>query len=407
MEKLLRKYAELVIKVGVNLKQGEELVINSPITASNFARIIAEEAYKVGAKRVTVFWSDEQLSKINFTYEDVETLTDIPKWLVESRNYVIDKKAAYISIVSDDPEIFMDVDPDKLSATSRATRKAMKRFGDAAMTNEIKWNVIAYPHLAWAKMISPDLSDDQAMAHLWSLIIKAMRLDVEDSVGAWKAHQDRLKSVCKTLNNLNIKTLRYKNSIGTNFSIDLPKDYYFTGSSELSKDGVEFTANMPTEEVFTAPHRLSANGKVVASMPLFYNGNRIEDFWFIFKDGKVIDFDAKIGKDILTNLLDTDNGSKYLGEVALVEYDSPIQKLNTLFYDTLFDENASCHFALGKAYPCIKNSENLSLDELLKAGINESLEHVDFMIGTHDLNIVAIDYDGKETQIFEDGNFVI
>ena len=142
-------------------------------------------------------------------------------------------------------------------------------------------------------------------------------------------------------------------------------------------------------------------------MPLFYNGNRIEDFWFIFKDGKVIDFDAKIGKDILTNLLDTDNGSKYLGEVALVEYDSPIQKLNTLFYDTLFDENASCHFALGKAYPCIKNSENLSLDELLKAGINESLEHVDFMIGTHDLNIVAIDYDGKETQIFEDGNFVI
>lgn len=407
MKKLLTKYAELIIKIGVNLQQDEELVINAPITNAEFVRIIAEEAYKAGSKKVTVLWNDEKLSKIKYIYEDISTLTDIPKWVIESREYVVDKKAAYIAIISSDPEIFADIDSDKLSAASKASRQALRRFMNASMTNEIKWNLVATPNPAWAKMIRPDLSEKDAIKHLWTLITKAMRLDKEDSVSAWKKHQERLKAVSKTLNDLKIKTLKYKNSIGTDFSIDLPKGYFFTAASEISKDGVEFTANMPTEEVFTAPHRLSANGKVVASMPLFYNGNRVEDFWFIFKDGKVVDYDAKVGKDILTKLLNTDDGARHLGEVALVEYDSPIQNLNTLFYNTLFDENASCHLALGRAYPCIEGAEKLNEEEQLTAGLNSSLEHVDFMIGTKNLDIIAIDYNGKQTQIFKNGNFVI
>ncbi|HQC54937.1 MAG TPA: aminopeptidase [Clostridia bacterium] len=407
MKKLLKKYAELIIKIGVNLQKDEELVINAPITNAKFVRIITEEAYKAGSKKVTVLWNDEKLSKIKYQYEDIDTLTDIPTWVIESREYVVNKKAAYVAIISSDPEIFADIDPNKLGAASKANRKALHKFMSASMTNEIKWCLVATPNPAWAKMISPDLPEKEAIRHLWLLIAKAMRLDKKDSIKAWKNHQNRLKVVSKTLNNLNIKTLKYKNSIGTNFSIDLPKGYFFTGASEVSKDGVEFTANMPTEEVFTAPHRLSANGKVVASMPLFYNGNRVEDFWFKFKDGKVVDYDAKIGKDILTKLLNTDDGSKYLGEVALVEYDSPIQNLNTLFYNTLFDENASCHLALGRAYPCIKDAEKLNEKEQLEAGLNTSLEHVDFMLGTKDLDIIAIDYEGVQTQIFKNGNFVI
>ncbi|MFA7664276.1 MAG: aminopeptidase, partial [Clostridia bacterium] len=191
------------------------------------------------------------------------------------------------------------------------------------------------------------------------------------------------------------------------FSIGLPKGYYFTGGCETGRDGVEFSANMPTEEIFTAPDRRTANGKVVASMPLFYNGNRIEDFYFVFKDGKVTEYDAKIGKNILKELLATDEGSSYLGEVALVEYDSPIQNLKTLFYNTLFDENASCHLALGKAYPCITGSEKMTKEDLSSLGLNESLEHVDFMLGTPDLSIIGIDKAGKETLIFKDGNFAI
>lgn len=407
MEQTLKRYAELIIKVGVNLQKGEDLVINATTDSAFFTRFVAEKGYEAGAKSVTVLWSDEPLNKMKIQNESLETLTDFPEWLVKSREYVVDKKATYVAILAEDPEIYKDIPPEKVAAVSRARRQAYNRFYEASMSNEIRWCLVAIPNLAWAKKVSPTLKDEEAVRYLWSLIFKTMRLDKPDSVKAWRDHQDRLKSLCKIMTNKKFEFLKYKNSLGTDFSIGLPKGYYFTGGCETGRDGIEFSANMPTEEIFTAPDRKTANGKVVASMPLFYNGNRIEDFYFVFKDGKVVEYDAKIGKNILKELLDTDDGSKYLGEVALVEYNSPIQNLKTLFYNTLFDENASCHLALGKAYPCIAGSETMTKEELSSLGLNESLEHVDFMLGTPDLSIIGIDNAGNETIIFKDGNFVI
>lgn len=407
MEQTLKRYAELIIKVGVNLQKGEDLVINATTDSAFFARFVAEKGYEAGAKSVTVYWSDEPLSKMKLQNESLDTLTDFPEWLIKSREYIVDKKAAYVAILAEDPEIYKELPPEKVAAVSRARRQAYKRFYEASMSNEIRWSLVAIPNLAWAKKVSPNLKDEEAVRYLWSLIFKTMRLDKQDSVKAWREHQDRLKSLCKIMTEKEFRLLKYKNSLGTDFSIGLPKGYYFTGGCETGRDGVEFSANMPTEEIFTAPDRRTANGKVVASMPLFYNGNRIEDFYFVFKDGKVTDYDAKIGKNILKELLATDEGSSYLGEVALVEYDSPIQNLKTLFYNTLFDENASCHLALGKAYPCITGSEKMTKEELSSLGLNESLEHVDFMLGTPDLSIIGIDKAGKETIIFKDGNFAI
>ena len=407
MEQTLKRYAELIIKVGVNLQKGEDLVINATTDSAFFARFVAEKGYEAGAKSVTVYWSDEPLSKMKLQNESLDTLTDFPEWLIKSREYIVDKKAAYVAILAEDPEIYKDIPPEKVASVSRARRQAYKRFYEASMSNEIRWSLVAIPNLAWAKKVSPNLKDEEAVRYLWSLIFKTMRLDKQDSVKAWREHQDRLKSLCKIMTEKEFRLLKYKNSLGTDFSIGLPKGYYFTGGCETGRDGVEFSANMPTEEIFTAPDRRTANGKVVASMPLFYNGNRIEDFYFVFKDGKVTEYDAKIGKNILKELLATDEGSSYLGEVALVEYDSPIQNLKTLFYNTLFDENASCHLALGKAYPCITGSEKMTKEELSSLGLNESLEHVDFMLGTPDLSIIGIDKAGKETLIFKDGNFAI
>ena len=319
MEQTLKRYAELIIKVGVNLQKGEDLVINATTDSAFFARFVAEKGYEAGAKSVTVYWSDEPLSKMKLQNESLDTLTDFPEWLIKSREYIVDKKAAYVAILAEDPEIYKDIPPEKVAAVSRARRQAYKRFYEASMSNEIRWSLVAIPNLAWAKKISPNLKDEEAVRYLWSLIFKTMRLDKQDSVKAWREHQDRLKSLCKIMTEKEFRLLKYKNSLGTDFSIGLPKGYYFTGGCETGRDGVEFSANMPTEEIFTAPDRRTANGKVVASMPLFYNGNRIEDFYFVFKDGKVTEYDAKIGKNILKELLATDEGSSYLGEVALVE----------------------------------------------------------------------------------------
>ncbi|MDD4839357.1 MAG: aminopeptidase [Clostridia bacterium] len=407
MEKMLKKYAELVIKVGVNLQESEELVINAGVDTAAFARLVAEAGYRAGAKRVTLLWRDELVNRMRALNEDTATLTDIPTWLIESKEYIVNKKAVYVAILADDPEIYSGVPTEKLSALSKASSIAFKKFYDASMCNDIRWSVVAIPNLAWAKKINPNLSDEEAVAKLWELIFKTMRLDIDDSVGAWKTHQARLNSINEWLTKKQFVTLKYKNSLGTDLSIGLPKNYYFAGGCEKSRDGIEFSANMPTEEVFTAPDKMTANGKVVASMPLFYNGNRIEDFGFTFENGKVVDYYAQTGFDVLKGLIETDEGSRYLGEVALVQYDSPIQNLKTLFYNTLFDENASCHLALGRAYPCVTDSEKMSKEELSAIGLNDSLEHVDFMVGTPDLSVVGIDKDGKETAIFVNGNFAI
>jgi aminopeptidase len=403
----LEQYAELVIKIGVNLQENQELVINADVSDCEFARIIADVAYKNKAKKVTMMWRDELFTKMRYENEQLETLVDIPQYQIDERNYAVEKSSAYLCILSEDPNLMKDISPKILAETSKAKNIAFQKFYDASMKNQIRWNLIAVPSVSWAKTIFPELSNEDAVNKLWEYIFKTMRLDKNNPIEEWQKHISQLKTRSEFLNNANLKEIHYKNSISTDLIIGLPENYLFEGCGEKALDGVPFVANMPTEEIFTAPHRLKVDGKVVASMPLVYNGTKIENFGFTFEKGRIVDFFAESGYEVLKNLIETDEGSHYLGEVALVQFNSPIRNLNTLFYNTLFDENASCHLAIGEAYPsCLKDGSAKSKTELLELGLNDSLEHVDFMIGTNDLQIDGITKDENKISIFKDGNFV-
>ncbi len=403
----LEQYAELVIKIGVNLQENQELVINADVSDCEFARIIADVAYKNKAKKVTMMWRDELFTKLRYENEQLDSLINIPQYQIDERNYAVEKNAAYLCILSEDPNLMKDISPKILSETSKAKNIAFQKFYDASMKNQIRWNLIAVPSISWAKTIFPKLSDEEAVNKLWEYIFKTMRLDKDNPIAEWKNHIESLKTRSKFLNNAKLKELHYKNSIGTDLIIGLPENYLFEGCGEKSLDGVPFVANMPTEEIFTAPHRLKVDGKVVASMPLVYNGTKIENFGFTFEKGRIVDFFAETGYEVLKNLIETDEGSHYLGEVALVQFNSPIRNLNTLFYNTLFDENASCHLAIGESYPsCLKEGSAKSKKELFELGLNDSLEHVDFMIGTKDLQIDGITSNSEKIEIFKYGNFV-
>lgn len=405
MKSVIRKYAKLMVKVGACVRKDDEVLIISSLEGAPLAQAMTEYCYKAKAKRVTVSYVDDKATRLHYLYQDKETLSEIPSWEADMKNSCRGKHAVTIRILSEDPHLFDGIDPDKIAARSRATHKAVKEYYDNAMANKIRWTLCAVPSEEWAKTVFPDLSPSKAVAALWNLIIKAMRLDCKDSVKAWQDFQNRSLVRIEKLNSLRLKELRYKNSLGTDFTVGLPEGAYFSGAKENTTYGAPFCANMPTEEIFTLPDRNSGNGRIVASMPLVHNGTIIEDFYLVIKDGKIVDFNAKKGYETLKNVIETDEGSRYLGEVALVQYDSPIQNLKTLFYNTLFDENASCHFAIGKAYPLINGAEKMSDEELAALGVNFSDEHVDFMVGTSDLSITGISFDGTETPIFRDGNF--
>ncbi len=297
-----------------------------------------------------------------------------------------------------------DVDPKRMSRLNKVASGALEYYRTRMMSNKNVWCVASIPTEAWAKKVFPNA--EQPMDELWDAIFKATRVDQDDPIQAWKDHQSNLNEKLDFLNGHTFTSLRYKNSIGTDVLVDLPEGHVWFGGGDAAPQGHFFVANMPTEEVFTLPKRDGVNGKIVSSMPLNYNGNLIENFTFVFEDGLVVDYDAEKGKDVLKELLDTDDGAKRLGEVALVPYDSPISNQKILFFNTLFDENASCHFALGKAYPtCIKGGDEMSKDDLIKAGANDSLTHVDFMVGTDDLEIIGIKADGTEITVFNKGNF--
>lgn len=405
MKSTIRKYAKLMVKIGACVRKDDDVLIISSLEGAPLAQAITEYCYKAKAKRVTVSYVDDKASRLHFLYQDEETLKQIPSWEADMKNSYNDKHAVTIRILSEDPHLYDGVDPNKIAARSRATHKALKQYYDNAMSNKIRWTLCAVPSEAWAKTVFPELSASKAVNKLWELIIKAMRLDAKDSVKAWQDFQNNSLGRIEKLNSLNLKELRYKNSIGTDFTIGLPKGAYFSGAKENTTYGAPFCANMPTEEIFTLPDKNTGNGRLVASMPLVHNGTVIEDFYLELKDGLIVDYNAKKGYETLKNIIETDEGSRRLGEIALVQYDSPIQNLHTLFYNTLFDENASCHFAIGEAYPLIRGAEKMSKEELAALGANSSDEHVDFMVGTADLSITGISADGTETPIFRDGNF--
>jgi aminopeptidase len=314
--------------------------------------------------------------------------------------------AAFVTVSAEDPELLKDITPDRIARAQKARSTAIREYRERLMSNHNSWCVVSIPTAAWAQKVFPGLSEEDAVARLWETIFYTVRVDTQDPVASWDTHKASLKRYQDFLNTHRFRYLHYKNALGTDLKIELPENHLWLGGSDYTHDGVEFVANMPTEEVFTLPKKAGVNGTVMASKPLIYNGNRIDRFSLTFRDGKVVDFQAEEGYETLKNILDSDEGSRYLGEVALVPYDSPISNSGILFYNTLFDENASCHLALGKAYPkCIKNSEGMSKEQLEQAGVNDSLVHEDFMMGTKDLEITGITADGAEVSVFRNGNF--
>lgn len=402
----LIKYASLAVNIGVNIQKDNILVISSPIETAEFARLITEEAYKSGAKDVIVHYGDQKLTKIKLENSSLETISNIPEWQAESYNYYARQEACFISISASDPDGLKGVPVEKIGTSQKARTSALKEYFDNSMSNKCRWCVLSVPTLSWAKKVFPKVSDDEAMESLWDVIFKTVRVDTENPVNAWKKHNAYLEEKIKFMNNNNFKSVHLKSANGTDLNIELPEGHIWAGGSEGDVNGIPFNANIPTEEVFTLPKKTGVNGIVYSSKPLSYGGNLIDNFSITFKDGKAIDFTAETGYDVLKQMLESDEGAKYLGEVAFVPYNSPISNSKLIFFNTLFDENAACHLAFGRAYEsCVKDADKYSEEELEKIGVNNSVIHVDFMIGTSDLEITGINKNGEAIQIFSNGNW--
>lgn len=408
-EVLLEKLANLAVKVGANVQKNQIVVVNAPVEAADLARRVAKYAYEAGAKKVVMNWRDEISLRYSYEYETIETLQDIPQYYIDRMRYFVDNGACVVSIVSPIPGANKGVDSSKIQASGIATSRALNFYREHMMGNRSQWSIIAASNPIWAKKVFPNLKEDEAVEALWTAIFEASRVtEDKDPIDEWNRHNQSLLNHNKILNDYQFDSLQFKNSLGTNLTIKLVDNHVWAGGQEKAKTGVIFNPNIPTEENFTMPHKFGVNGKVVATKPLDYQGNLIEDFWLEFKDGKVVDFDAKKEKSTLKNLIEFDEGSSYLGEVALISHNSPISQADILFFNTLFDENASCHLALGRAYPMnVKGGTEMKIEDLEKLGYNNSMSHSDFMFGSSDMNIIGITKDGKEVQIFKDGNFVI
>lgn len=400
-------YAELVLRMGVNLQRGQPLLINAPIEGATFTRIVVRKAYELGAKDVYVNWTDDELTLLKYQHAPNEVLSNVPKWRVLLHESFAKDDGAVISIHATDPDLLKNIDPKRVSMANKASAEAMAEFQQYIMNDKITWTVISIPTAAWAKKIFPDKSEDEAIKRLWKEIVRINRLDHIDPIEAWREHNTILERAKNVLNKKQYTKLIFK-SPGTHLEVGLPKGHIWHGGSAVSEKGIEFNPNMPTEEVFTAPHKYNVHGTVASTKPLNYGGTLIDKFSLTFEDGKVVDFSAQIGEKALKHLLDTDEGACRLGEVALVPNESPISKSGLIFYNTLFDENASCHIALGKAYPTnLQDGETMSKNQLDEFGINDSLTHVDFMIGSKDLNIDGVRANGDVEPVFRKGTWAL
>lgn len=404
----LREYAKIIANLGVAVTPGKYVLLRCPIVAADLGRMVQEECFELGAKDVIFMWNDEISARTRLDKAALEQFQTVPEWRAESQNYYAREGCVAISIIAEDPDIFAGADSEKLKAATIAGHKAFEEFYKIMDKGGIRWTVVAYPNEAWAKKVFPGETTANAIKKLWASIFATCRIGRGDTVKKWKKHDRLLKRRARALNKEKFVSLKYKNSLGTNFTVGLIEGHIWKGGSDRCNEGVDYFPNIPTEEIFTMPDCRVASGKVYSAMPLSYQGELIDKFWLEFKDGKVVNHGAESGLRALDRLLDTDEGSRRLGEVALIPNDSPISNLGILFYNTLFDENASCHLALGSCYPDTKKGgEKLSEDDLLAKGGNKSANHVDFMIGTADMEIIGIKADGTEVKVFENGNFVI
>lgn len=407
LEQNLEKYADLVIKKGINLQPNQVVVIKAPILAADLVRKINKKAYEAGAKYVEVMWRDEQITLDRFMHASEESFDEYPKWLTDMHSEFCKQGVALINVIAEDPDLLKDVDSKRISQSMKAASIGLEEFKHYTMNDKLCWNIVTYPNENWAVKIFPELNKSEAVEKLWEQIFDITRVNTEDPIAAWDKHIANLKVKTAYLNEKKFTKLHYK-APGTDLVIDLPEEHIWIGGGSESVNGVYFLPNIPTEEVFTAPKKSGVNGVVANTKPLSYGGNLIDGFTLTFKDGKVVDFTAEKGYDVLKGLLDTDEGARHLGEVALVPQDSPISNSNLIFYNTLYDENASNHLAIGAAYsPCVEGGKEMSKAELEANDINSSLTHVDFMIGSEKMDIDAYTADGQMFPLFRNGNWAI
>ena len=402
---LLKNYAKLIAVVGGNIRPGQDVEIFAEPDQPAFITYLCEECYKAGARSVRVEWSSQAVDRLAARFESQKTLSQVPSWEEELLKERTEKLPVRIKILSADPDGMKGVDRDKLTKAQAVRSLITKPYQDR-MTNRYQWCVAAVPSVGWAKKIFPDERSNAAVEKLWQLILETSRAAGKDPLTDWMWHNRALKERCEKLNAMGLASLEYKSSNGTDFSIALIPEAEFIAGKKVTADGHYFNPNIPTEEVFTTPLKNSAQGLVRATRPLSYGGELIEDFWIRFENGKAVEWGAEENEKLLGDIINMDEGSCYLGERALVPCDSPINKSGILFYNTLFDENAACHLALGRGYTnTVKNFASYGREQFAAMGINDSSVHVDFMVGTRDLFITGVTKEGARLPIFERGNW--
>ncbi|MGN8981501.1 aminopeptidase [Enterococcus villorum] len=401
----LEKYARLIVKTGVNVEKNHTVVLQINVDQAPLARLITKEAYRLGAAEVIVQWTDDVIQKEFLTHADQDHLETVPHYKVDQVDDWIAKGASRISVVSANPDAFAGVDGKRIATYQTAAGKAMINLRKATQANKVSWTVVAAAGKEWAAKVFPHLPENEQLDALWDQIFKTTRIYEEDPVLAWKQHDEKLAKKAAELNKEQFTALHYT-APGTDIIIGLPKNHLWEGAGSYNARGEKFMANMPTEEVFTAPDCRRIDGYISSTKPLSYAGTIISGMKFTFKDGKVIDFSAEQGQEVLESLLDTDEGARSLGEVALVPDPSPISQSGIIFYNTLFDENASNHLALGSAYAfSVQGGTEMTDEELLEAGLNRSQTHVDFMVGSSQMNIDGIREDGSTVPVFRNGDW--
>ena len=401
---ILKKYANLIAQTGANVQKGQEVMIYADLDQPEFVKMVVEECYKLGAKKVMVEWDYQPLTKLNVKYRSLKTLSTLEKWEVERFEHRLQTLPVMIYLLSEDPDGLKGINQQKYSKSSQARYKIIKPYRDK-MDNKYQWCIAAVPGEKWAKKMFPNLRKSQAIEKLWEAILDTSRVD-DNPILAWENHNKDIKSRCDYLNSLNIKSLEYKSANGTDFTVGLIENAKFMGGRETTLNGVSYNPNIPSEEVFITPKKGEAQGIVYSSRPLSFRGELIENFSIRFENGKAVEVKAEKNEELLSEMISMDEGASYLGECALVPYNSPICQSGLIFYNTLFDENAACHLALGEGFAeCIVDFEKYTLEQCREMGCNTSIIHEDFMIGTADLNIFAVTRDGNRIQIFKDGNW--
>lgn len=401
----LKAYAELTIKVGVNIQPGQALIVHAPVESRDFVRLVVKEAYDSGASYVKVNWNDEQITRMQYELAADEVFEKEPKWYAGEMTEMVEEGAAVLHILSENPDLLNGIKQNRIVAAQKARGKAMAKYRAYQQADKFSWCLIAVPSPEWAAKVFPDAPEQEQVAMLWEAIFKTVRIGEADPVAAWQKHLTNLENKSKVLNEKKYKKLHYT-APGTDLTIELPEGHLWAQGDSINEQGHAFVANMPTEEVFTAPLKTGVNGTVSSTKPLSYGGNLIDNFSLTFENGRIVKVTAEKGLEALQNLVDIDEGSHYLGEVALVPHRSPISDTNILFYNTLFDENASNHLAIGSAYAFnLEGGKNMNQEQLAAAGLNTSLTHVDFMIGSAEMDIYGITADGAREPIFLNGNW--